>query len=131
VKERALQHDIELRAALVERSRLNTSDSFFPHDLCDSDLQALRDLLTGEPAITRAWMASKEVRHFPRWPMVVIGIEVVHNLSTSARRTLDTQLMHLWAGEAYVAVFVVDDGMKEVLRSLRRAIPDSEVYRRK
>ena len=130
-KERALQHDINLRAALVERSLLNANDSFFPHDLCDSDHQALRDLLTGEPAVGRAWMASKEVRHFPRWPLVVIGIELVHHLSVSARRALDTQLMHLWAGEAYVAVFVVDDGTKEVLRALRRAVSESEIYRRK
>ena len=131
VKERALQHDIELRAALVERSRLTASDSFFPHDLCDRDHQALRDLLTGEPSIARAWMASKEVRYFPRWPLVVIGIELVHNLSASARRTLDTQLMHLWAGEAYVTVFVVDEGTKGVLRTLRREVSECEVYRRK
>lgn len=131
VKERALQHDINLRAALVERSLLNASDSFFPHDLCESDHQALRDLLTGEPAVARAWMASKEVRHFPRWPLVVIGIELVNHISQSARRALDTQLMHLWAGEAYVAIFVVDDGTKEVLRSLRRSVADSEIYRRK
>ena len=76
-------------------------------------------------------MASKEVRHFPRWPLVVIGIELAQHLSANARRTLDTQLMHLWAGEAYVAVFVVDEGMKEVLRSLRRAVSESEIYRRK
>ncbi|RYD65991.1 MAG: hypothetical protein EOP83_06125 [Verrucomicrobiaceae bacterium] len=130
-KERALQHDIELRAALVERSLLNASDSFFPHDLCESDHQALLNLLTGEPAVGRAWLASKEVRHFPRWPLVVIGIELAHHLSANARRALDTQLMHLWAGEAYVAVFVVDDATKGVLRALRRAVADSEIYRRK
>ncbi|MEK7949783.1 M48 family metallopeptidase [Luteolibacter soli] len=131
VKERAHQHDIELRAALVERSRLSASDSFFPHDLCEGDHQALRDLLTREPAVARAWMASKEVLYFPRWPLVVIGIELEPGLSTIARRALETQLMHLWAGEAYVAIFVVDDGTKGVLRTLRRAVPDSELYRRK
>jgi Zn-dependent protease with chaperone function len=131
VKERALQHDLELRAALVERSRLNAYDSFFPHDLCDCDHQALRDLLTSEPAVMRAWMATKEVRHFPRWPLVVLGLELGRSLTTSARRTLETQLMHLWGGEAYVMVFVVDDGMKPVLRALRRAVPDGEVFRRK
>ena len=131
VKERALQHEVDLRAALVERSQLNANDSFFPHDLCESDHQALRDLLTGEPAVGRAWMASKEVQHFPRWPLVVIGIELVQHLSVSARRALDTQLMHLWSGEAYVSIFVVDDGTKDLLRTLRRSVSDSEIYRRK
>jgi Zn-dependent protease with chaperone function len=131
VKERALQHDLELRAALVERSRLNACDCFFPHDLCDSDHLALRDLLTSEPAVMRAWLATKEVRHFPRWPLVVLGLELGRSLTTSARRTLETQLMHLWEGEAYVMIFVVDDGMKPILRALRRTVPDSEVYRRK
>ncbi len=131
VKERALQHDLELRAALVERSRLSAGDSFFSHDLCESDHQALRELLAGEPAIARAWLATKEVRHFPRWPLMVIGLELSRNLSSSARRALDTRLMHLWGGEAYVMIFLVDDSMKPVLRALRRAVPDSEVYRRK
>lgn len=131
VKERALQHDRELRAALVERSRISPCDSFFPHDLCDSDHQALRELLTGEPAVARAWLGAKEVRHFPCWPVVVIGLELDRRLSASARRLLDEQLMHLWAGEAYVLIFAVDEGMKPSLRALRRAVPDSEVYRRK
>jgi Zn-dependent protease with chaperone function len=130
-KERAHQHDLELRAALVERSRLNASDSFFPHDLCDSDHLALCDLLTGQPAVMRAWLATKEVRHFPRWPLVVVALELGRTLTTSARRTLESQLMHLWGGEAYVMIFLVDDSMKPVLRALRRAVPDSEVFRRK
>jgi hypothetical protein len=131
VRERALQHDLELRAALVERSRLSAGDSFFSHDLCESDHQALRDLLAGEPAIARAWLAAKEVRHFPRWPLMVIGLELSRNLSSAARRALDARLMDLWGGAAYVMIFLVDDGMKPVLRAVRRAVPDSEVYRRK
>ena len=131
VKERALQHDRELRAALVERSRISPCDSFFPHDLCDSDHRALREILAGEPAVARAWLAAKEVRHFPCWPLVIIGLELDRRLSSNARRVLDEQLMHLWEGEAYVMIFPVDDGMKPVLRALRRAVPDSEVYRRK
>jgi hypothetical protein len=131
VTERALQHDRELRAALVERSQLGPCDSFFPHDLCDSDHQALHALLNGEPAVVRAWLAAKEVRHFPCWPLVVIGLELDRTLSASARRLLDEQLMHLWAGEAYVMIFPVDDGTKPALRALRRAVPDAEFYRRK
>ncbi|MCW1924923.1 M48 family metallopeptidase [Luteolibacter arcticus] len=131
IKERALQHDLELRAALVERSRISNGDSFFPHDLCDTDLHALRELLNDEPSVARAWLAAKEVRHFPRWPLVVIGLELSYSLSANARRALDTQLMHLWSGEAYVMVFLADEGMKPVLRTLRRTIPDAEVYRRK
>jgi Zn-dependent protease with chaperone function len=131
VKERALQHDRELRAALVERSRISPCDSFFPHDLCDSDHRLLREILAGEPAVARAWLAAKEVRHFPCWPLVVISLELDRRLSSNARRVLDEQLMHLWEGEAYVMIFAVDDEMKPSLRALRRAVPDSEVYRRK
>ena len=131
VKERAHQHDLELRAALVERDRLSPCDSFFPHELCDSDLQALRDLLAGQPAINRAWLAAKEVRHFPRWPLVVIGLELNRSITPKARQDLDKQLMHLWSGEAYVLMFVLDDGLKPVLRALSRAVPDAEIYRRR
>lgn len=131
VKERALQHEHELRAALVERNRIAPSDTFFPHDLCQSDLQVLREILSGEAAVKRAWLAAKEVRHFPNWPLVVVGLELCRGLSSNARRNLDLQLVRLWGGEAHVMIFVVDDETKPVLRALCRAIPDSEVYGRK
>lgn len=128
---RGQQHEVELRAALVERSRVGPSDRFFPQDLGEGDQEALRDLFQNEPAVRRAWIAAKEVRHFPRWPNVVIVLEFRHPMTASARRTLDNRLMQLWCGEAFVTVLASDEATKPVLRAIRRGIPDAEVYRRK
>ncbi|MCW1887222.1 M48 family metallopeptidase [Luteolibacter flavescens] len=131
IKDRAHQHDLELRAALMERSQLKATDSFLPHELCSNDLQALRDLLDASSGVKRALMVSKEVEHFRGWPFVVIALELTYDLTDHSRRKLETDIVRAWGGEAYVMVFSVDEETRQVLRALRRAVPESEVYRRK
>jgi Zn-dependent protease with chaperone function len=128
---RRQQHEAELRAALVERSRIGPGDRFFPQDLAEGEAEALRQLLEQEPAVRRAWVAAKEVRRFPRWPNVVVVLEFRHAQSPAARRILENRLTQLWCGEAYITVLARDEMSGPALRVICREIPDSLVFRRK
>ncbi|WP_367870271.1 M48 family metalloprotease [Luteolibacter sp. Populi] len=133
LKERAEQHQRELRAALVERSKVCPQDSFLPHDLGESELERLREALATEPAVRRAWLGAKHVTHFPGWKLLVLVVDArwpaFKPVSERMQQQLLERLLERWEIDAYVQPVRLDEDTKPVLKAIRRRVADSEVYR--
>ncbi len=132
LRSRAARHDRELRAALVERSRVDKADSFLPHDLSAREMELLRETLAAEPAIRRAWVGAKQVTHFPGWKLLVLVVDArwpaFRPVSERTQCQLLERLAEQWEVDAYVHPVRLDEGTRQVLRAIRRRVADSEVY---
>jgi len=135
LKERAERHHLELRAALVERDRVCGTDCFLPHDLSARELESLRATLECEPAVRKAWVGSKEVRHFPCWRHLVLVVDVrwpaFRPISERMLQQLLARIVERWEADGYVHPLRLDEKTRPVLRAIRRGVADSKVYRRK
>lgn len=135
LKERAERHERELRAALVERSQVTKDDSFLPHDLCSREIESLRRTLDGEVIIRRAWAGARQVNHFPSWRHLVLVLDVrwpaFKPVSKKMQEQLISKILESWEVDGYVHAVRFDENTRPILRSLRRGMADSEVYRRR
>lgn len=132
LRTRAARHDRELRAALVERGRVDKGDSFLPHDLSAREMELLRETLAAEPEIRRAWVGAKQVTHFPGWRLLVLVVDarwpVFQPVSERTQGQLLERLAGHWEIDAYVHPIRLDEGTRPVLRAIQRRVADSEVY---
>lgn len=134
LKIRADRHEKEMRAALVERGSVGKGDSFLPHDLGETELELLREVLATDSAIRRVWLGAREVKHFPRWRHLVLVVEqrwpAFKPVSERMQQQLLARVAERWEVDAFVQPLRYDEGTKPILRALRRQVADSEVYRR-
>lgn len=135
LKERAECHEREMRAALVERGCLNQGDSFLPHDLGETELELLRELLAADPAVRRVWLGAKEVKHFPCWRHLVLVVETrwpaFKPVSERVQQQLLARIVERWEVNAYVQTLRYEEGTRAILKAIRRQVADSEVFRRR
>lgn len=135
LRARAARHDRELRAALIERGRVDRKDAFLPHDLSPREMELLRETLEAEPAIRRAWVGAKQVTHFPSWKLLVLVVDVrwpaFKPVSELTQCRMLERLSEHWEIDAYVHPLRLDEGSRAVLRAIRRRVADSEVYYRR
>ncbi|HYO68396.1 MAG TPA: M48 family metallopeptidase [Archangium sp.] len=59
-----------------ERDSLRQSDTFEPHGLPETALQAVAAQLHGHERVKKAWMVRKSVKHFQERPLYVLGLEL-------------------------------------------------------
>jgi Zn-dependent protease with chaperone function len=132
---RADRHEREMREALIERGSVGKGDSFLPHDLGETELELLREVLATDPAIRRVWLGAREVKHFPRWRHLVLVVEqrwpAFKPVSERMQQQLLARVAERWEVDAFVQPLRYDEGTKPILRALRRQVADSEVYRRR
>lgn len=135
LKQRAERHERELRAALVERSQVTKDDCFLPHDLCPREIDSLRQTLEQDVVIRRAWVGARQVNHFPSWRHLILVLDVrwpaFKPVTERMQQQLISRILENWEVDGYVHAIRFDEGTRLILRSLRRGIADSEVYRRK
>ena len=133
--QRAERHEREMRSALIERGQVNHGDSFLPHDLGGTELELLREILAGDPAVRRVWLGAKEVKYFPSWRHLVLVVEArwpaFKPVSERMQQQVLSRIAERWDVDAYVQPLRYDEGTKPVLRAIRRQVADSEIYRRK
>lgn len=65
-----------LQAAAKERNQIHLDDRFEPHGLSAEDLEALRAQLRDIPALHRAYLVTKRVRHFAERPLYVLAVSI-------------------------------------------------------
>ncbi|WP_035608730.1 M48 family metallopeptidase [Haloferula sp. BvORR071] len=134
LKERAEQHERELRAALIERSQVQPKDCFLPHDLSPAELERLREVLTAEPVIQRAWLGAKQVNHFPGWKHLVLIVDARWPAFKAVSERMQKQLLERISErcemDSHVQTLRLDEGTRPLLKAIRRRVADSEVYRR-
>ena len=98
-----------------ERESVYRQDSFLPHELERDNLDAITTELAKHPAVKRAWLARKDLKHGPENPLYVLGIdtgvdwrgivrEIGIPLAKAARDPLVDELANAlpFPGEAFV-----------------------------
>ncbi len=133
LKRRANRHEQELRAALVERNKLDRHDSFASHELDPTCVESLREVLKDHPAVKRAWLVAKHVRHFPHWRHFVLILDTrwsaLRSISDTTQQQLLSRILKEWEVDGYVLAVRDDGEHRPVARTIRRLVPDCEVYR--
>lgn len=101
-RERGRTHARQWEAAQAERSAITPEDKFIYHGLSAEQLAALRQQLSQNSQIWRAYLVRKQVRHFPEQPLYVLGLVP----SATARPDLVQSFSsHLdFPGETFVVV---------------------------
>jgi hypothetical protein len=74
IHRRLSAYEAAAEAARLERSNVSASDRFLPHDLTAAELAALGETLAGIPGLAEAYLARKELRHFPRRRLFVLCV---------------------------------------------------------
>lgn len=74
VRERALARQEALAGVQRERSTLHRDDVLLPHGAPAALLATLAGLLAGERRVKEAYLARKQVAHFPEEPHYVLGV---------------------------------------------------------
>jgi len=132
---RADRHDRELKEALRERAQVRAGDRFGPVGLGDESIRPLRRALAAEAVVRRAWLVARDVEHFPRWPHLVLLLEVERPPETyGAWRGADDlpeRVLCRAALPGYVHVEVLGTANRRLGRAIRRAAREGPVFRRK
>jgi Zn-dependent protease with chaperone function len=71
-RERAAEHARILEAAADERAHFTSEDDVLPHDLPADDLATIQHAVAQCPAVDRAYLVRKAVRHLPEIPFYVL-----------------------------------------------------------
>lgn len=135
LRRRCEQHASELRFALIERNQVQVEDRFFPHSLPDATLRSLERILEARGAVRRAWLVSKHVRYFPHWRHYVLLLELRSAAfsapGTRQREQIAANILAEWEIDGFVLAVQNLEEQWKILRTIRRAVPDCEVFRRK
>ncbi len=65
ILERYDKHSEELHLAQIERANINAKDVLIPHELSAPILAQVVEKLTADPEVAVAWLARKQLKHFP------------------------------------------------------------------
>lgn len=127
------RYEKELAASQKERSEVNASDTFIPHGLTETDIEAVCKVLAAEPEVVRADLAQKQLRHFPKQKLFVLCAHRRAPWHRIPNRDLDLALVRRLSQKirvpGRVLVFPPSGGFSALARKLS-GLPGAEVWRR-
>jgi Zn-dependent protease with chaperone function len=68
------QHQETWKLGEHERQTVSYYDQFAPHNLSEVEIQQLAEQLSNYPEVRKAYLACKQLTHFPEKPLYVLGI---------------------------------------------------------
>ncbi|TXD34402.1 hypothetical protein FRC98_18490 [Lujinxingia vulgaris] len=120
-------HDLE--EARKERDELTRHDVLFAHDLSAQEVEEIMEALQSLPGVKEAWLASKEMAHFPEEHCYVLGVRV--RLSFWPRKHVVTLeelgLGHVLPHRELLVVDVSDSGLGWA-RKMPKRVTGSRVF---
>jgi len=126
-------YEKSLASSHAERREVSVKDTFIPHALADSELRNLREVLSAESELARAYLARKELRHFPNQRMFVLCVHPCRPwywpFSGDAGRTLANRLAQKVHLPGRVMVFPPAGSFRSLARKVA-GISGAEVFRR-
>jgi Zn-dependent protease with chaperone function len=109
-RQRAEEHYELMLKAEAERSTIRNSDEFLSHNLPESEVNKLRQQLSGYPQITTAYLTRKVVQFFPDKPLYVMGVVRKNNFWKFESESANSELANALSQNIefpYPAFFVV------------------------
>jgi hypothetical protein len=131
VRARLSRFEEESAAAQRERSLVSASDDFAPHDLTETELAALRDILARHDTLHAAYLVRKELRHFPRQRLFVLCVRTKPNFLGRSNADADAALAARLIPEitlpGRMLVIAPQGGFRKLGRKVM-GFPESQVY---
>ncbi len=127
------RHEKSRAASQRERREVSVNDTFLAHELSETELQSVREMLAAESEILRADLGRKELRHFPRQRLFVLCLyprRPWHRLANAETdRALINRLSARLQLPGRVMVFVPTGSFRKLARKLA-AVSGAEIFRR-
>lgn len=88
------RHEAAQTAAARERSAVTASDQFLPHELTDTEFDALSQAFAAQPDLDSAWLVRKDLKYFPSKRLfVLVARTQPHGLFGSTNADWDRSLV--------------------------------------
>jgi tetratricopeptide (TPR) repeat protein len=129
-RQRALKHDLMLRNAREERTRVIGTDRFLEHGLSEKEVGELRERLALYPQIRKAYLVRKVVHHLPEYPGYVIGVIPKFRFGFRAAKA-EQKLIKALASDLRCPNTTFIIALEQEYKNLRkvfRAVPGAEIY---
>jgi Zn-dependent protease with chaperone function len=124
-------YEKNLAASRAERREVTARDTLIPHALLDDELRVLHEALAGEAQLYRAWLARKELRHFPKQKLFLLCVQgrpAWHRLPNADRnQSLVNTVSKRVQLPGRVLVFSRSAGFGALARKLER-FPAAEIF---
>ncbi len=108
-RERGRTHERSWEAAQKERASISPDDKFLYHGLTAEQLAALKLELSRQPQIQRAYLVRKQVKHFPKKPLYLLGIVPTAANIPNLAQTIGSQITY--PGESFL-IILLGEGKK-------------------
>ena len=112
--------------AAQERRVVKGTDRFATHEMAASDVTKVVDALRKHQSVRRAWLARKQLAHFPQDPLFVLVLES-RRIERFTRVTLALVAKSLPEG---VAFFVLSKARNDAIYRKVKKLPGALVYER-
>ncbi len=126
------RYEKEVLASRQERSNVTAKDHFISHGLTDTELAALRAVLSDERDVVSADLAQKELRHFVKQKLYLLCVRIRpawHRLPDADRQQkVIARLVKAVQLPGRVLIFTASGDFRGVGRKVRK-VAGSEVYR--
>ncbi|MBD2042757.1 M48 family metallopeptidase [Microcoleus sp. FACHB-672] len=132
---RAQQHYELLLIAQQERSFVQESDTFLPHDLPSPALEPLRQLVSRYTQVKEVYLVRKRVIYFPEKPFYVLGIKLRRTWYKFQSSDSDQQFFNQFVsevklpGQAYVILLNSQEKNFKNLEQILREIQGAAIYK--
>lgn len=127
------RHEKALAASQAERREVKSRDTFIAHGLTDPELDALRKELEPELRILRAYLARKELKHFPTQRLFVLCVHsrrAWHGFPNhDLDRALVTRLSQKVRLPGRLIIFAPTGEFRAISRKVER-VPDAKIFDR-
>ena len=127
------RHEQHVAASRTERSSVTAADTFIPHGLSEQQLTELRVALASEPALVRAELARKELKHFPEQKLFLLCVSSRRRWfglpDADGERALAGRLSKRLQLSGRLLVFAPHGSFRAIARRLR-AVPGARIEER-
>jgi len=124
-------YEKDLAASRAERREVTVRDPLIPHALSDEELGKVREALAAEPELFRAWLARKELRHFPKQKLFLLCVHARpawHRLPSADRdQDLVNRLSRKLQLPGRVLVFGRTAGFRPLARKVQK-FPSAQIF---
>ncbi len=130
---KADEHDAQMLKTERIRNNISKKDKFAPHGLPEKRVAAIREVVSGQPAVRKAWLARREHEAFGNTRHFVLVLEIKHPWFKPTSASANMKVIHavLDKIETDDAMIVIDtESRHKAIRKKVAKVPDCQIYLR-